>query len=171
MKSSRMESIFVAEMPLIKSVGAANDTPVAVIPRKFVALYHINTDYCYTSFIVDYSSASCVSAIVQPRDFVVMILVLFCYRGLKIMELKSSFVVTFSRECPLHKPRWVIRLKTSTIFILFLVFGTFYDINARSFYNIQVCTGYTSVPVHNCILTVNCYTTFCIDFYVTTTSI
>lgn len=55
-------------------------------------------------------------------------------------------------EHPLHKPRWVIRLKTSTIFLLFLVFGTFYDINARSFYNIQVCTGYTFVPVHNYIL-------------------
>ena len=53
MKSSQKESIFLAEMPLIKSVGAANDTPIAVIPRKFVALYHINTDYCYTSFIVD----------------------------------------------------------------------------------------------------------------------
>ena len=117
--------------------------PSPFLPRKFVALYHINTDYCYTSFIVDYSSASCV-----------IILVLFCYRGLKIMELKNSFPVTFSRDCPLHKPRWVIRLKTSTIFILFLVFGTFYDINARSFYNIQVCTGYTSVPVHNYILTV-----------------
>ena len=70
--------------------------PVAVIPQKFVALYHTNTDYCYTSFIVDYSLASCVSAIVKPRDFAVMILVLFCYRGLKIMELKNSFPVTFS---------------------------------------------------------------------------
>ena len=67
-----------------------------------------------------------------------------------------------------------MRLKTSTNFvlqivILLLVFGTFYDINARSFYNIQVCTGYTAVPVHNYVLTINCYTTFCIDFYVTTT--
>ena len=121
MKSSQKESIFLAEMPLIKSVGAANDTPIAVIPRKFVALYHINTDYCYTSFIVDYSSASCVSAIVKSRDFVVMILVLFCYRGLKIMELKYSFLVTFSRERPLHKPRWVIRLKTSTIFYFYFI--------------------------------------------------
>ena len=95
-----MESIFPAEMPLIKSVGAANDTPVAVIPKKFVALYHMNTDYCYTSFIVDYSLASCISAIVKPRDFVVMILVLFCYLGLKIMELKNSFPMTFSREHP-----------------------------------------------------------------------
>ena len=96
MKSRRKESIFPAEMPLIKSVGAANDTPVAVIPQKFVALYHTNTYYCYTSF-VDYSSASCVSAIVKPRDFAVMILVLFClYCGLKIMELKNRFPVTFS---------------------------------------------------------------------------
>ena len=75
MKSSRKESIFLAKMPLIKSVGGANDTPVAVIPRKFVALYHTNTDHCYTSFIVDYSSASCVSAIVKP-SFAVMITVL-----------------------------------------------------------------------------------------------
>ena len=96
MKSSRKESIFSAEMPLIKSVGVASDTPVALIPQKFVGLYHTNTYCCYTS-IVDYSSASCVSAIVKPRDFVVMILGLFClYCGLKIMELKNSFPVTFS---------------------------------------------------------------------------
>ena len=79
MKSSRKESIFLAKMPLIKSVGGANDTPVAVIPRKFVALYHTNTDHCYTSFIVDYSSASCVSTIVKPRDFAVMITVLLLW--------------------------------------------------------------------------------------------
>ena len=41
-KSSRKESSFPAEMPLIKSVGAANwQSPV--IPREFVALYHRNT--------------------------------------------------------------------------------------------------------------------------------
>ena len=79
MKSSRKESIFPAKMPLIKSGGAANDTPTAVIPRKFVALYHMNTDHCYTSFIVDYSSASCVSTIVKPRDFAVMITVLLLW--------------------------------------------------------------------------------------------
>ena len=81
MKSSRKESIFPAKMPLIKSGGAANDTPAAVIPRKFVALYHTNTDHCYTSFIVDYSSASCVSTIiiVKPRDFAVMITVLLLW--------------------------------------------------------------------------------------------
>ena len=58
-KSSRKESNFPAEMPLIKSVGAANlQSPVK--PRKFVALYHRNTkirmgsderDYCRTSLI------------------------------------------------------------------------------------------------------------------------
>ena len=65
MKSSRKESIFPAEMPLKKSVGVANDTPIAVIPWKFVGLCHRNTDYCDTSFIVDYSLASCVSVIVK----------------------------------------------------------------------------------------------------------
>ena len=41
-KSSRKESSFPAEMPLIKSVGAAYwQSPP--IPRKFVALYHRNT--------------------------------------------------------------------------------------------------------------------------------
>ena len=79
MKSNRKESIFPAKMPLIKSGGAANDTPAAVIPRKFVALYHTNTNHCYTSFIVDYSSASCVSTIVKPRDFAVMITVLLLW--------------------------------------------------------------------------------------------
>ena len=83
MKSSQKESIFPAEMPLIKSVGAANDTPIAVIPWKFVALYYTNTDYCCTSFIVDYSLASCVSVIVKPRDFAVVILVLFVIVVLK----------------------------------------------------------------------------------------
>ena len=41
-KSSRKESSFANEMPLIKSVGAA-DRQSPVIPRKFVALYHRNT--------------------------------------------------------------------------------------------------------------------------------
>ena len=78
-KSKRVH--FPAKMPLIKSGGAANDTPAAVIPREFVALYHTNTDHCYTSFIVDYSSASCVSTIiiVKPRDFAVMITVLLLW--------------------------------------------------------------------------------------------
>ena len=41
-KSSRKESSFLDEMPLIKLVGAANrQSPT--IPRKFVALYHRNT--------------------------------------------------------------------------------------------------------------------------------
>ena len=41
-KSSRKKSSFPAEMPLIKSVGAANGQ-LPVIPREFVALYHRNT--------------------------------------------------------------------------------------------------------------------------------
>ena len=41
-KSSRKLSSFPAEMPPIKSVGAANRQSSAV-PRKFVALYHSNT--------------------------------------------------------------------------------------------------------------------------------
>ena len=41
-KSSRKESSFPAEMPLLKSVGAAYwQSPT--IPRKFAALYHWNT--------------------------------------------------------------------------------------------------------------------------------
>ena len=53
-KSSRKESSFPAEMPLTKSVGAA-DRQSPVIPRKCMALYHRNTksrmrsdksDYC-----------------------------------------------------------------------------------------------------------------------------
>ena len=58
-KSSRKDSNFPAEMPLIKSLGAANlQSPVK--PRKFVALYHRNSkirmrsderDYCRTSLI------------------------------------------------------------------------------------------------------------------------
>ena len=41
-KSRRKESSFPAEMPLIKSVGAANQQS-PLIPRKFVALYHRHT--------------------------------------------------------------------------------------------------------------------------------
>ena len=41
-KSSRKESIFPAEMTLIKSVGTANRQSPPT-PRKFVALYHRNT--------------------------------------------------------------------------------------------------------------------------------
>ena len=40
-KSSRKESSFPAEMPLIKSVGAANRQSLP-IPRNFLALYHRN---------------------------------------------------------------------------------------------------------------------------------
>ena len=40
--TSRKESSFPGEMPLIKSVGAANRQSPP-IPRKFVALYHRNT--------------------------------------------------------------------------------------------------------------------------------
>ena len=40
-KSSQKESSFLAEMPLIKSVGAANQQS-PLIPQKFVALYHRN---------------------------------------------------------------------------------------------------------------------------------
>ena len=40
--SSRKESSFPAEMPLIKSVGAANWRSPTIL-RKFVALYHRNT--------------------------------------------------------------------------------------------------------------------------------
>ena len=41
-KSSRKESSFLDEMPLIKLVGAANGQSPA-IPRQFVALYHRRT--------------------------------------------------------------------------------------------------------------------------------
>ena len=41
-KSSRKESSFPVEMPLIKSLGAANGQS-PVIPREFVALNHRNT--------------------------------------------------------------------------------------------------------------------------------
>ena len=40
-KSSRKESSFPAEMPLIKSVGAANRQSLP-IPRNFLVLYHRN---------------------------------------------------------------------------------------------------------------------------------
>ena len=41
-KSSRKESSFPAEVPLIKSLGAANRQSI-LIPRNFVALNHRNT--------------------------------------------------------------------------------------------------------------------------------
>ena len=41
-KSSRKESSFLAEMPLIKSEGAANRQSPLIL-RKFVVLYHRNT--------------------------------------------------------------------------------------------------------------------------------
>ena len=41
-KPKRKESILLAQMPLIKSVGAANQ-PLPAIPPKFVALYQRNT--------------------------------------------------------------------------------------------------------------------------------
>ena len=60
-KSSRKESSFPPEMPLIKSVGAANlQSPV--IPRKFVALYHRNTKIRMRSDERDYCSISLITA-------------------------------------------------------------------------------------------------------------
>ena len=47
-KSSRKESSFLEEMPLIKLVGAANrQSPT--IPRKFVALYHRKKNFSMRS--------------------------------------------------------------------------------------------------------------------------
>ena len=59
-KSSRKESSLPAEMPLLKSVGAAySQSPP--IPRKFVALYHRNNNSRKRSDERDDSSTGFVS--------------------------------------------------------------------------------------------------------------
>ena len=60
-KSSRKESSFPAEMPLIKSVGFANRQSPP-IPRKFVAVYHRNTKITVCSDERDYCRISLITA-------------------------------------------------------------------------------------------------------------
>ena len=60
-KSSRKESSFPTEMPLIKSVGAANRQSLP-IPRNFLALYHRNAKIRIRSDERDDTEGNCFPA-------------------------------------------------------------------------------------------------------------